>query len=71
MWKLKSVQKLNGLLELHLTNEEKVINDFHLPMTTNHDDKIEVVGFLASKDDYINQITLICRTRKYSTGSEN
>ncbi len=62
-WKLQKATKIGKLLELVLTNEEKVLNCFHLPLSTNHDDKINVVGILATKDDYINQITLIVEKR--------
>lgn len=68
-WKLQKATKIGKLLELVLTNEEKVLNEFHLPMRTNHDHLIEVVGFLTSKDEYINQITLICKKRKQYGGS--
>lgn len=62
-WKLQKATKIGKLLELVLTNEERVLNNFHLPLSTNHDDKINVVGILATKDEYINQITLICEKR--------
>ena len=62
-WKLHKATKIGKLLELVLTNEERVLNNFHLPLTTNHDDKISVIGILATKDEYINQITLICEKR--------
>ncbi len=62
-WKLQKATKIGKLLELVLTNEKKVFNNFHLPLTTNHDDKINVIGILAPKTEYINQITLIVEKR--------
>ena len=62
-WKLQKATKIGKLLELVLTNEEKVLNNFHLPLTTNHDHLINVVGILTTKEEYINQITLIVEKR--------
>jgi hypothetical protein len=62
-WKLQKATKIGKLLELVLTNEEMVLNNFHLPLSTNHDHLINVVGILATKDEYINQITLIVEKR--------
>jgi len=62
-WKLQKATKIGKLLELVLTNEEKVLNCFHLPLTTNHDNLINVIGILAPKEEYINQITLIVEKR--------
>jgi len=62
-WKLQKATKIGKLLELVLTNEEKVLNNFHLPLTTNHDKLINVVGILTTKEEYINQITLIVERR--------
>jgi len=63
MWKLQKATKIGKLLELVLTNEEKVLNCYHLPLTTNHDNLINVIGILAPKEEYINQITLIVEKR--------
>lgn len=63
MWKLQKATKIGKLLELVLINEEKVLNNFHLPLSTNHDHLIHVVGILAPKEEYINQITLIAEKR--------
>ena len=63
MWKLQKATKIGKLLELVLTNEEKVLNNYHLPLTTNHDNLIHVIGILTTKDEYINQITLIVERR--------
>lgn len=63
MWKLQKATKIGKLLELVLTNEEKVLNCYHLPLTTNHDNLINVIGILAPKEEYINQITLIVERR--------
>ena len=62
-WKLQKATKIGKLLELVLTNEEKVLNCYHLPLTTNHDNLINVIGILAPKEEYINQITLIVEKR--------
>ena len=62
-WKLHKATKIGKLLELVLTNEERVLNNFHLPLSTNYDHLINVIGILATKDEYINQITLICEKR--------
>ena len=62
-WKLQKATKIGKLLELVLTNEEKVLNNFHLPLSTNHDNLINVVGILTTKEEYINQITLIVERR--------
>lgn len=64
MWKLESTKKLNGLLELNLISDEKMKNEYHLPLKTNHDHLIEVIGILSSKDEYITKITLICKKRE-------
>ena len=63
MWKLQKATKIGKLLELVLTNEEKVLNCYHLPLTTNHDNLINVIGILTTKEEYINQITLIVEKR--------
>jgi len=62
-WKLQTATKIGKLLELVLTNEEKVLNNFHLPLRTNHSHLINVVGILTTKSEYINQITLICERK--------
>ena len=59
MWKLEKVMKLGKLLELYLIREDKVPNEYHLPLRTNHDHLIRVIGILAPKEDTINKITLI------------
>ena len=62
-WKLQKATKIGKLLELVLTREDKILNCYHLPLTTNHDNLINVVGILTTKEEYINQITLICEKR--------
>lgn len=62
-WKLQKVTKIGKLLELLITREDKVENNYHLPLKTNHDHLINVVGILTPKEDLINQITLIAERR--------
>lgn len=62
-WKLQKVTKIGKLLELLITREDKVENNYHLPLSTNHDHLINVIGILTPKEDLINQITLIAEKR--------